>query len=236
LCLQSYNLAKLRVDEALKDVKAYTDKPFAIVTDLDETALDNSRNEAWLYLQNSAYSPKEFEDWSTFGKAGAVPGSVDFFKYVDALRDRRGRKIAIYYVSNRRDTVTIVDSTMSQMRLLHFPQLTDSQFLFQPTGSPSSKEPRRNKIAASHSIILLLGDNLIDLTAAFDNTAIDPQRRLRMVDSLHADWGKKYIIFPNAEYGDWEAALYPGGKYPHTLGEEWKYRRQALDSVHFIKQ
>jgi 5'-nucleotidase (lipoprotein e(P4) family) len=109
----------------------------------------------------------------------------------------------------------------------------DSQFLFQPKGAPSSKEARRQKITGSHNIILLLGDNLIDLTAVFDGTASDPQNRSRMVDSLKEDWGKKYIVFPNAEYGDWEKALYPDGKYPHTLGEERKYRRQALDSLHF---
>ena len=40
LCLQAYNLARIRVDESLQQA---SDKPRAIVTDLDETALDNSR-------------------------------------------------------------------------------------------------------------------------------------------------------------------------------------------------
>lgn len=39
LCLQAYNIAKLRLDEALAQK---SEKPLAIVSDIDETFLDNS--------------------------------------------------------------------------------------------------------------------------------------------------------------------------------------------------
>src|ERR1700746_762976 len=53
LSLQSYQVARERLDEALKD---HVPHP-AVITDLDETALDNSADEAWLYQHDSSYTP-----------------------------------------------------------------------------------------------------------------------------------------------------------------------------------
>jgi 5'-nucleotidase (lipoprotein e(P4) family) len=232
LCLQCYNLARLRVDEAIGNPKNYTNKPFAIVTDLDETALDNSGNEAWLLAHDSAFAQAEFDDWTIYGKAGAVPGSVDFFNYVSGLKDKKGRRVKIFYVSNRTSTPVVIDSTMSQMKTLGFPQLVDSQFLFRGKDSASSKEGRRRGVAGNHTILLLLGDNLVDHNAVFDHTAATPDVRMSRVDSMHADWGRKYILFPNAQYGDWEGALYPGGKYSN-LATEKALRLKALKPAHW---
>jgi 5'-nucleotidase (lipoprotein e(P4) family) len=54
LCLQAYNIAKERVNQ-YKTVKTDKDS-LAIITDLDETALDNSANEAQLFLDSMTYS------------------------------------------------------------------------------------------------------------------------------------------------------------------------------------
>src|ERR1700743_3053913 len=46
LCLQAYNLARRKVDEAIAHpVLSKDNLPLAVITDLDETALDNSANE-----------------------------------------------------------------------------------------------------------------------------------------------------------------------------------------------
>src|SRR5687767_1823034 len=39
LCFQAFNIARFRLDEALKDTSS---RPRAIITDIDETMLDNS--------------------------------------------------------------------------------------------------------------------------------------------------------------------------------------------------
>jgi len=57
MCYQCYGLAKERVEEAIRDTRHYTDKSFAVITDLDETALDNSRNEAWLFCRIRPTTP-----------------------------------------------------------------------------------------------------------------------------------------------------------------------------------
>ena len=98
LCLQSYNIAKNKVDNQISK-KVSKDTLLAVITDLDETALDNSANEVWLCKHNKTFEPSQFNEWCKLAIADSVPGSVSFFKYVDKLRDRLGRKIDIYYLS-----------------------------------------------------------------------------------------------------------------------------------------
>ena len=54
LCLQAYNIARERVNQ-YKNTKTDKDS-LAIITDLDETALDNSANEAQLFLDRDRKS------------------------------------------------------------------------------------------------------------------------------------------------------------------------------------
>jgi 5'-nucleotidase (lipoprotein e(P4) family) len=221
LCLQAYNLAGRRIEACAKEKPG--NDTLAVVTDLDETALDNSGNEAWLLVHDSTYNPTEFNDWCKLAKAKAVPGSVDFFNYVNTLKDRKKRKINIYYVSNRVDALKQV--TIDNLSRLGFPQVEVSHVLLR-TGA-ASKEERRQEIIKQHNkIVVLLGDNLIDLDKRFDTLMKNPDLRIAMVDSLQKLWGDKYIVFPNAEYGDWEGALYDGKYKP--LAEEKAIRESKL--------
>ena len=136
-------------------------------------------------------------------------------------------KIDIFYVSNR-DT-SLVGPTMENMRALGFPQIIASHFLFLADSKKPSKEPRRQLIEKNHDVIVLLGDNLIDLDSAFDsdNHKLTEGERRTRVDGLADTWGGKYIVFPNAIYGDWEGALH-NYKYPKTLDTTWAIRRDSL--------
>jgi predicted secreted acid phosphatase len=99
---------------------------------------------------------------------------------------------------------------MRNMNKLGFPLTVDSDaghFLFLASNTPkNSKEPRRKLVEAKDSVILLLGDNLIDLDAAFDSVSMSVRRQ--EVDRLNARWGDRYIVFPNSVYGDWENVFY----------------------------
>lgn len=200
LCLQAYHFAKLRVDHALAEKSIM---PEAVITDLDETALDNGPEYAWMYRHNTTFDPKQWDEWCKMEKADSVPGSVSFFKYADS------RKVMIYYVSNR-DTAQL-EATMENMKKLGFPQVEKSHFLLKET-KESSKEGRRKAIAENHKIILLLGDNLSDFAAVYEHLPV--QERKHAVDEAAALWGEKFVVFPNAIYGDWENALY---EYKHGL-------------------
>jgi 5'-nucleotidase (lipoprotein e(P4) family) len=220
LCLQAYHIAQNKV---LASVRLKTTKDsFAVITDLDETALDNSAFEAQLILDDTAYYGARFAEWVQMKKAGAVPGSVVFFNFVNDLNTKLKKKINIFYVSNR--DVSQVGATMENMSRLGFPQVTPGHFLFLTDPKKPSKEGRRQMIEKNHAVLVLLGDNLIDLDATFDsNQKLTGGERLHRVDSLANYWGDKYIVFPNEMYGDWESALY-------------NYRYPPLDSILLIRR
>src|SRR6187402_1774139 len=56
LCFQAYNLAKVRLDAALKQRHK---KPLAVVTDIDETILDNSPYDAGRAVDNLEFDSKQ---------------------------------------------------------------------------------------------------------------------------------------------------------------------------------
>jgi 5'-nucleotidase (lipoprotein e(P4) family) len=225
LCLQAYNIARERVNQ-YKNTKTDKDS-LAIITDLDETALDNSANEAQLFLDSMTYSPAEFNAWGNLKLAKAVPGSVAFFNFANDLNSKLKKKIDIFYVSNR--NISLVGPTMDNMQALGFPQVIASHFLFSVDSKKPSKEGRRQLIEKNHYVIVLLGDNLIDLDSTFDsdNHKLTEGERRAKVDGLAENWGGKYIVFPNAIYGDWEGALY-NFNYPKALDTTWKVRRDSL--------
>ena len=77
LCLQAYNIARMRLDEALKQTSS---KPKAIITDLDETALDNSAEEVHHDLEGKGFDPTEWAEWTAMAKADTV-----FFDKLDII-------------------------------------------------------------------------------------------------------------------------------------------------------
>jgi 5'-nucleotidase (lipoprotein e(P4) family) len=212
LCLQAYNLAKIQVDDSLRKDTLYNfkykHKPWAVITDLDETALDNSESEAMFYKDDTTAFITLLKHWWLLGKAKAVPGSVDFFNYV------KKKGVDIFYITNRTDSLKYKNSTRINMRHLGFPytDTTDNgHFRFQGASDPPSKELRRQKVEDTCSVIVLLGDNLIDLDKAFDQVNkeyLSSEQRSHKVDSMKSVWGGKYIVFPNAIYGDWESTFY----------------------------
>jgi 5'-nucleotidase (lipoprotein e(P4) family) len=203
LCLQAYNLAKRKVDAAIANPELTEgDLPLAVITDLDETALDNSANEVRQFLKDSLYDPTEFNRWIQTMQADTVPGSTEFFNYVDSLSQHGPKKIDIYYISNR--DASMVSYTMTNMKNIGFPQCDDSSH-FKFKSISSSKETRRQEVLKDHQVVVLLGDNLIDLDVHFDGYQQTPDQRRGQVYNLKDKWGDLYIVFPNADYGDWES-------------------------------
>lgn len=51
-----------------------------------------------------------------------------------------------------------------------------------------------------------MGDNLNDFTKPFEKGTI--AERFTETDKEQAEWGRKFIVLPNAVYGEWESAVY----------------------------
>ncbi|WP_448702669.1 5'-nucleotidase, lipoprotein e(P4) family [Mucilaginibacter sp. AW1-3] len=205
LCFQAYNIAHLRAAQA---VLKHTKKPKAIVTDVDETLLDNSPNAVSQALQGKGYEKQAWLNWTSKAAADTVPGAPSFLKYAA----KKG--ITVYYITNRSEAERA--STLKNLQKYGFPNADDAHLLLKTTSS-SSKEDRRKQVLKTHEIVMLLGDNLGDFSALFDDKTVD--ERLQNTNTEVNKFGNKFIVLPNANYGDWENSLY---NYSHSLTPEQK--------------
>jgi 5'-nucleotidase (lipoprotein e(P4) family) len=194
LCIQAYNIALLRLDEALKQPSS---KPRAIITDIDETFLDNSPYAVHQALQGKDYDPASWNEWSAKGTADTLTGALSFFNYAAA------HNTEIFYITNRKEAER--PGTLQNLQRYHFPFADEQHMILRK--DVSSKEPRRLQVAATHEIVLLIGDNLADFSSLFD-TRKTTKDRAAAVQELAAEFGKKFIVLPNANYGGWEEAIY----------------------------
>lgn len=192
LCYQAFNLAELRL--ASIKVKKHK-RPLAIITDIDETALDNSYSEAQSIKTNAEYNPANWKNWTSKAAATPLPGAVAFFQKAKQMG------FHVFYISNR-DTAEI-STTLKNLQAYQFPDATAEHLLF--LSNESSKEARRQKVAEQYDIVMLLGDNLNDFAKVFEKKNIAD--RFAETDAVQAEWGKKFIVLPNAIYGEWENAL-----------------------------
>jgi 5'-nucleotidase (lipoprotein e(P4) family) len=60
LCIQAYNLAKMKVDQALVTT---SEKPLAIIADIDETVLSNRPYNEMLIEKNSSFTQETWAAW-----------------------------------------------------------------------------------------------------------------------------------------------------------------------------
>jgi len=196
LCFQAYNIARLRLDIALKK---HHQKPLAVITDIDETLLDNSPNTAGRAIQNKGFDQQAWHAWTAKAIADTVPGAPAFFKYAAS------KGVAVYYITNRDEDER--EATLKNLRLYHLPYADDKHLVLKTT--TSSKEARRMDVLKTHEVILYCGDNLPDFNKLYDAPYTE-QTRTAATEKLKKHFGDRYIVIPNVGYGDWENALLKG--------------------------
>jgi 5'-nucleotidase (lipoprotein e(P4) family) len=193
LCLQAYNIAHWRLDEILKQSSA---KPRAIITDIDETILDNSADEVHRDLQGKPFDPAEWNKWTAMAAADTIPGGFSFLKYAAS------KGVEIFYITNRDEKDR--EGTLKNLKKFNFPNADNGHLLVRQ--NTSSKEVRRQQVMTDHDVVLLLGDNLSDFSSLWDRKTM--QERLQNVEQQSSLFGSRFIILPNPIYGDWESAMY----------------------------
>lgn len=194
LCYQAFNLADMIVDKAVASAKQ-GDKPLAVVSDLDETLLDNSAYDAGLIGRDAGYSGKTWTEWENAALALAVPGAVDFAKYAAS------KGVELFYVTNRDQAG--FDGTLKNLTALGFP-FADAKHLLVSAGS-SNKQPRFDQVAKDYAIVAYLGDNENDLPiGAYHKNMSD---RNAIADQNEALFGVQFVVLPNPDYGDWESSI-----------------------------
>lgn len=217
LFYQAFNLARLRLDAELKSCKKSRKKmPCAIVTDVDETTLDNSPNQAWLIKNKQFFTQANWQRWVDRAEAKPLPGALEFFQYAAT------KGIRTFYVTNRSEAERA--GTESNLKKAGFPDVSAETVLLR--ADTSSKEPRRQQIAQKYRIVLLVGDNLNDIAQVFERKPI--AERFAAVDNLKNEFGKRFIVLPNPMYGEWESAVYDFKRL--TEAEKARVRMEKLQA------
>jgi 5'-nucleotidase (lipoprotein e(P4) family) len=193
LCYQAFNIARYQLDQSSKMMGGM--KRHAIVVDVDETMLDNSPYEAKCILDNIGY-PDGWDEWMNSSSAEPVPGALEFLRYAES------KKVDIFYITNRKEQYRA--QTLKNLQQLNFPNATDDHLMLKTESS--SKKLRRERVSKSHLIIMLIGDNLNDFSEVFEKKKME--ERFNLTDKFQKEFGQKFIVLPNAMYGEWEGALY----------------------------
>ena len=194
---QGYNVATNKLKELLKQP---TDKPYSIVLDIDETVLSNIPFQAKMVKDGTAFNPKLWDEWVQKAEATPVAGAKEFLQFADK------NKVQIYYISDRTDAQ--VDATIKNLEAQGLPVQGRDHLMFKQEGD-KSKEGRRQEVIKHTNLVMLFGDNLVDFAEFSTKSEED---RDKMFEQLKAEFGDKFIIFPNPMYGSWESAVYKGEK------------------------
>jgi 5'-nucleotidase (lipoprotein e(P4) family) len=224
-----FALAKIRLDEALKD-KSWTAAPAeqtgdfknltpAIVADADETVLDNSGYQAWMVANGETFNPKTWTKFVNSQTSTAVPGAVEFARYAES------KGVRVFYVTNR--TKGEEPATRENMRKLGFPMQANIDTILTAKEQPdwgSAKGTRRAAIAKHYRILLLLGDNFGDFTDAYKGSV---DERQKVYEENAARWGRDWLMLPNPSYGSFEAAPF-GGNFKLPIEEQRAAKRSVL--------
>jgi 5'-nucleotidase (lipoprotein e(P4) family) len=195
LCYQAFTLAHMALNNDLKTHKSKKERR-ALVVDVDETVLDNSPQQARLVKEHQGFNQTEWAKWTASAQAEAIPGAAEFLNYAD----KKG--VRVFYITNRNESERA--GTMANLQKVGFPNVTNESVLLR--ADTSSKEPRRQQVVAQYRIVLLMGDNLNDFDVAFEKKTV--AERLAAVEQNKDKFGTRYIVLPNAMYGDWESAIY----------------------------
>ncbi|MDH5674698.1 MAG: hypothetical protein OEZ06_21400 [Myxococcales bacterium] len=174
--------------------------PPAVIVDVDETVLDNSPfNARMIMAGNTSFDREAWQRWVNQARARAIPGALAFAAAASA------RGVTLFYVTNR--DADQEEATAKNLRALGFPLPEGRDVLLmrgEVDDSGSDKAERRRRVASSHRVLLLIGDNLGDfLSGDLD----DPSSRDRLYEAHRERFGRDWFMLPNAVYGSWQKGL-----------------------------
>jgi len=192
LAHQAFNIGKERLQQIRH--KRPDDTNLAVVVDIDETILNNTPYEAKMMLEGKAYESESWYQWCNMSVAEPVPGALEFLQFADSLGYH------VFYITNRKEKF-VGDGTRENVRNMGFPQTSDDHFLLRT--DERNKEKRRQSVSDNYEIVLLACDNLGDF---YEDTDVFSAREATMKSNIN-DFGHKFIVLPNAIYGDWLKAI-----------------------------
>ncbi len=208
LYLQTYEYATWRLESALKDIdeekqmadaKELDRRPLAVVVDIDETVLDNSPYQVNAIRLGRTFDQKDWREWTDKAAAKASPGALEFLLFA------KSAGCEVFYITNR--DIREKASTLKNLGDLGFPFADEAHLLLM--AGTSDKTERRAKVAATHRIVLMAGDQLRDFDERFKDRSSRYGRDA--VDAMRDSLSRSFILLPNPMYGTWRDAIHGKG-------------------------
>ncbi len=212
LYYQAFALAEMRLvaEVARRHQAGQPENSLYVVSDCDETLLDNSEYNAWLMETGRDYHDTTWSQWCQARRARATPGAVEFCKFVVE------HGASMIYVSSRYEADR--QATADNMRALGFPleragtDAGDTQLFLTNMILNGEKSKKKQQFAYlierfSAAPLLQLGDNLSDHEAERYSYKVEASRRKASAEQDGRRWGQDWIVFPNPIYGAWRSSL-----------------------------
>lgn len=211
LYLQGFNVARLHVDRALRDGR----KRLAVISDLDDTVLDTRGY--WREIMTAGvpvFDDARWDVWVATNQVRATPGAAAFLTYC------RDNGVEVFYITNRDQGERTSDLALGNLTAAGLP-FADADHLT-VLRETSDKEPRQRQIGMTHDVVVYLGDNLNDFRRAYYVT--EPEARRARLTSDGAEFGRRFILFPNPTDGHWIRAVFGDSEPPATA--------ETIDGLH----
>jgi len=207
-CLQTYAWASERLRQRLAALPP-SERPPAVVLDLDETVLDNAGFQSFLDREGKSYEKALWDRWEREfpTETRLIPGAKGFIEEAE----RAG--VTVVYISNR----TNYEATVAALRHngLSVEGIADRLLLRTDT---ADKTARRKAVEERYRVLLYIGDNLRDFSEIFVTPELAPDAtedarrqalaKRRMAVEQHAyRFGTDWFILPNPVYGEWQVPL-----------------------------
>jgi len=218
-CLQTYHLAGDIIEQDLKQLRLSESAqpvekrglPPAIIMDLDETVLDNSTFQTYLYESGQDYSDPVYNKFVSDYRLSIrlVPGAKDFIDRVESLG------IMVAYITNREEVLrqaTIESLAQGGANVKGLDDATGLRLLTQKHGE-SIKKPRRDLVRAKYHVLAYFGDQLGDFSDEFTaNNGNTAAARVDLAAGKYRElWGTRWFVLPNPVYGQWQVVLLKAG-------------------------
>ncbi len=186
---QCFRLAEIRLTANLTERKQ---RPVAVVVDVDETVLDNSRYQLERIAEGETFTPDSWNAWVERREAPALPGALDFLTFA------KEQGCTIFYVTNRAANEEL--ATIDNLNALGFPD-ADTAHVF-TRQSTSDKTKRRYQVRRTHDVLLYVGDQLTDFKQLYKDRTDNYGKNT--VEANLEELEQYFVLTPNTMYGTWK--------------------------------
>ncbi len=192
LTRQVYRLAS---DAVQRSSQANSTRRWAVVMDIDETALDNSTYQLDRASYGLPFDDASWNAWVLRRAAAAIPGVVPF---IAGVRQAGGH---VAWITDR-DTTT-VEATQANLTAVGLWNSDDRLCLKDPKDPQRNKAVRRAEVVSGKGACAWEGTPMTVTAFLGDQMSDFPQKGESFPNIGDESFGRAWFLLPNPMYGGW---------------------------------